>query len=41
MLVPMVFVGLAAALVAFYPLTEKRVLELQAELAEPEKHDEN
>jgi len=34
MLVPMGFVGLAALLIAFYPLTEKRVHELQAELAE-------
>lgn len=32
MLVPMVFVGLAALLVAFYPLSEKRINELQAEL---------
>ncbi len=40
MLVPMVFVGLAAVLLIFYPLTEKRVLELQAELAEPEEVDD-
>ncbi len=39
MLVPMGFVGLAALLVAFYPLTEKRVHELQAELAEPGQED--
>ncbi|MGE4489922.1 MAG: MFS transporter [Kiritimatiellales bacterium] len=32
MLVPMGFVGLAALLVAFYPLTEKRIEALQAEL---------
>jgi Na+/melibiose symporter-like transporter len=31
MLVPMGFVGLAAFLLTFYPLTEKRVLEIQAE----------
>ena len=40
MLVPMGFVGLAAVLVAFYPLSEKRINELQAELhsaGEPEK----
>jgi GPH family glycoside/pentoside/hexuronide:cation symporter len=34
MLVPMGFVGLAALLIAFYPLSEKRVHELQTELAE-------
>lgn len=32
MLVPMAFVGLAAVLVCFYPLTEKRIFELQTEL---------
>lgn len=32
MLVPMGFVGLAAVLVAFYPLSEKRIRQLQAEL---------
>lgn len=40
MFVPMGFVGAATALVAFYPLTEKRVHELQAELAELEINDE-
>ena len=39
MLVPMGFVGLAAVLVAFYPLSEKRILDVQAELRESE--DEN
>ncbi len=39
MLVPMGFVGLAALLVAFYPLSEKRIHELQAELAEPRQED--
>ncbi len=39
MLVPMAFVGLAAVLLIFYPLTEKRVLELQAELAEQEQEN--
>ena len=29
MFVPMGFVGLAALLLAFYPLTEERVLEIQ------------
>ena len=32
MLVPMGFIGLAALLVAFYPLSEKRINELQTEL---------
>jgi Na+/melibiose symporter-like transporter len=32
MIVPMIFVGLAAVLVAFYPLSEKRIRQLQAEL---------
>jgi Na+/melibiose symporter-like transporter len=32
MLVPMGFVGLGALLVAFYPLTEERVLEIQKQL---------
>ena len=32
MLVPMAFVGLAALLVCFYPLSEKRISELQADL---------
>ena len=32
MLVPMGFVGLAALLLVFYPLTEKRVLEIQEQL---------
>jgi GPH family glycoside/pentoside/hexuronide:cation symporter len=41
MFVPMAFVGLAAVLLLFYPLTEKRILELQAELAEKEINDEN
>lgn len=40
MLVPMGFVGLAALLVCFYPLTETRVLEIQAELAEGETSDD-
>ena len=41
MLVPMGFVGLAAVLVCFYPLSEKRITELQAELAEQENTDED
>jgi len=32
MFVPMAFVGLAALLVAFYPLTEERILEIQRQL---------
>ena len=32
MLVPMGFVGLAGILIAFYPLSEKRVRELQSAL---------
>lgn len=41
MLVPMGFVGFAALLVCFYPLSEKRIHELQAELAEQEISDED
>ncbi len=40
MLVPMGFVGIAAVLVAFYPLTEKRILEVQAELKARKEIDE-
>ena len=36
MFVPMTFVGLAVVLLLFYPLTEKRVLEIQKELSERE-----
>ena len=34
MIVPMVFVSLAALLVAFYPLSEKRILEIQSQIKE-------
>jgi Na+/melibiose symporter-like transporter len=34
MFVPMAFVGLAALLVAFYPLTEERVRAIQLEMEE-------
>jgi len=37
MLVPMGFVGLAALLLAFYPLSEKKIRELQAELLTQDK----
>ena len=40
MLVPMGFVGLAALLLAFYPLTEKRVLEIQEQLHPEETPNE-
>ena len=40
MLVPMGFVGLAAFLLAFYPLTEKRVLEIQEQLHPEETPNE-
>ena len=41
MFVPMGFVGLAALLVAFYPLTEERVLEIQKQLHPEETPDDN
>ena len=40
MLVPMGFVGLAAFLLTFYPLTEKRVLEIQKQLHPEETPDD-
>ena len=40
MFVPMGFVGLAALLVAFYPLTEERVLEIQKQLHPEETPDD-
>ena len=40
MLVPMGFVGLAALLLVFYPLTEKRVLEIQEQLHPEETPNE-
>ena len=40
MFVPMGFVGLAALLVAFYPLSEKRILEIQKQLHPEETQNE-
>jgi len=39
MFVPMGFVGLAALLLAFYPLSEKRIQEIQAALAERDQEE--
>ena len=39
MFIPMGFVSLAALILVFYPLSEKRIQEIQAELAEPDQED--